>query len=70
MTQWRNCPAAATGGRKSATVAWIFTSSRNQATATFRATLDPRIVLERGQGHFNEDSHLTELPSALDAVIS
>jgi len=42
----------------------------DQATATFRATLDPRIVLERGKGHFNEDSHLTELPSALAAVIS
>ena len=42
----------------------------DKTTATFRAAVDPRIVIERGKGHFNEDNHLTELPSALAAVIS
>ncbi len=42
----------------------------DQVTASLRATLDPRIVMEHGCGHFNEDNHLTELPAALAAVIS
>lgn len=42
----------------------------DKATATFRATLNPRIVMEHGKGHLNEDNHLSELPSALAAVIS
>ncbi len=41
-----------------------------KVTATFKATLDPRIVMEHGYGHFNEDNHLTALPAALAAVIS
>jgi predicted alpha/beta hydrolase family esterase len=40
------------------------------AKAAFRAALDPRIVIEPGHGHFNEDDRLLELPSALDAVVS
>ncbi len=39
-----------------------------QATTTFRATLDPRIVVVPGGGHFNEDDHLTQLPEALNAL--
>jgi len=41
-----------------------------KANTVFRATLDPRIIVEPGKGHFNEDDHLAELPSALAAVIS
>jgi len=39
------------------------------AQAGFRATLDPEIIVDPGKGHFNEDDKLTELPSALAAVI-
>jgi predicted alpha/beta hydrolase family esterase len=39
-----------------------------QALADFRANLNPRIVVEQGKGHFNEDDHLTELPAALQAA--
>lgn len=42
----------------------------DRAKAGFRAALDPRIVIEAGHGHFNEDDRLLELPSALAAVIS
>lgn len=41
-----------------------------KAAAVFRATLDPRIIVEHGKGHFNEDDQVVELPSALAAVIS
>lgn len=40
------------------------------ARATFRARLNPRIIVEKGKGHFNEDDRITELPSALRAVLS
>jgi predicted alpha/beta hydrolase family esterase len=40
------------------------------AKAVFRATLDPRIIIEHGLGHFNEDDRVVELPSALAAAIS
>ena len=40
------------------------------ARATLRAKLNPRIILERGKGHFNEDDGITRLPSALKAVIA
>jgi uncharacterized protein len=42
----------------------------DRAKAIFRATLDPKIIIERGLGHFNEDDRIVELPSALAAVIS
>jgi len=42
----------------------------DRAKAVFRLTLDPRIIVEPGHGHFNEDDRLVELPSALAAVIS
>jgi predicted alpha/beta hydrolase family esterase len=38
--------------------------------ATFRTMLNPRIVIVDGQGHFNEDDRVTELPAALEAVIA
>jgi predicted alpha/beta hydrolase family esterase len=41
-----------------------------RAQAEFRAALDPRIVIEHSKGHLNDESGLTELPSALRAVIS
>lgn len=41
-----------------------------EAKAAFRAGLDPRIIIEHGLGHMNEDSKVDELPSALEAVIS
>jgi hypothetical protein len=41
-----------------------------RAEAEFRAALDPHIVIEHSKGHFNDDSGLTELPSALQAAIS
>lgn len=37
--------------------------------AAFRAALDPKIIIEPGQGHFNEDDHVEALPSALTAVL-
>ena len=40
------------------------------AKAVFRATIDPKIIVEHGLGHFNEDDRLVELPSVLEAVIS
>lgn len=40
-----------------------------QATETFRATLDPQIVIVRGGGHFNEDDRVTQLPEALNALL-
>jgi predicted alpha/beta hydrolase family esterase len=40
------------------------------AEAAFREALDPHIVIEHCKGHLNDDSGLTELPSALRAVIS
>ncbi len=42
----------------------------DRAKAVFRATLDPRIIIEHGHGHFNEDDRVVELPSALAAVIA
>jgi predicted alpha/beta hydrolase family esterase len=42
----------------------------DRAKAVFRATLGPKIIIEHGHGHFNEDDHVVELPSALAAVIS
>lgn len=40
-----------------------------KARASFEARLKATILVEHGKGHFNEDDHLTELPSALEAVI-
>ena len=39
-----------------------------QAAETFRATLDPKIVIVRGGGHFNEDDRVMKLPEALSAL--
>jgi len=44
--------------------------SLERARTDFHALLDPRIIIEPGKGHFNEDDHLLELPAALAAVIS
>ena len=41
----------------------------DEAKAAFEVNLGARIVLEHGLGHMNEDSHITELPSALAAVL-
>jgi len=38
------------------------------AVATFKSNLDPTIIIEPGKGHFNEDDHLVDLPSALAAI--
>jgi predicted alpha/beta hydrolase family esterase len=40
------------------------------AESGLRAALDPRIVIEHSKGHLNDESGLTELPSALQAVVS
>jgi len=40
-----------------------------KARAAFRARLNPRIVMEKGKGHFNEDDNITRLPSALKAAL-
>ena len=40
------------------------------AKAAFQRFLGARIVIEHAKGHFNEDSRVDELPSALDAVLS
>jgi hypothetical protein len=42
----------------------------DRAKTVFRATLDPKIIIEHGYGHFNEDDRVIELPSVLEAVIS
>jgi predicted alpha/beta hydrolase family esterase len=39
------------------------------AIASFQATLDPKIILEDGKGHYNEDTDVIELPAAIDAVL-
>jgi uncharacterized protein len=41
-----------------------------EAKASFQANLGARIIVEHGKGHMNEDDRLTELPSALAAVLS
>jgi uncharacterized protein len=41
-----------------------------QAKASFAAHLNATFVIERGKGHFNEDDKLTDLPSALAAVLA
>ncbi len=41
-----------------------------QARATLRAKLNPKIIMEHGKGHFNEDDKLTRLPSALAAILA
>jgi predicted alpha/beta hydrolase family esterase len=41
-----------------------------RAEAAFRVALDPRIVIEHSMGHMNDESGLTELPSALHAATS
>jgi predicted alpha/beta hydrolase family esterase len=38
------------------------------AKASFRGNLAAEIVIEHGRGHFNEDDHISELPSALNAA--
>lgn len=40
------------------------------ARAALEAALDPRIVIEHSKGHLNDESGVTELPSALQAVVS
>jgi len=40
------------------------------AAASFQTMPEAKIVIEHGRGHFNEDNGLTELPAALEAVIS
>jgi predicted alpha/beta hydrolase family esterase len=41
-----------------------------EARAAFTERLGAEIIIERGLGHMNEDSHITQLPSALAAAIS
>jgi predicted alpha/beta hydrolase family esterase len=41
-----------------------------EARASFQSSLGATIVVEKGKGHFNEDDRITELPAALEAVIS
>jgi hypothetical protein len=41
-----------------------------EAKAAFQHFLGATIIMEHGRGHFNEDSGMGELPSALDAALS
>lgn len=41
-----------------------------EAKAAFASNLGARIIIEHGLGHMNEDSRITELPSALAAALS
>ncbi len=41
-----------------------------EAKVSFETSLAPTIIAETGKGHFNEDDHMVELPSALAAVLS
>ncbi|MEK7558412.1 MAG: alpha/beta fold hydrolase [Patescibacteria group bacterium] len=36
----------------------------------FKEKLSPKIIIERGKGHFNEEDDIAELPSALEALLS
>jgi predicted alpha/beta hydrolase family esterase len=40
-----------------------------EAITSFRASVEAEIVVEHAKGHFNEDDNITELPSALTAVL-
>jgi predicted alpha/beta hydrolase family esterase len=42
----------------------------DDATTAFTLNLGANIVIEKGLGHMNEDSHISQLPSALAAVLS
>jgi predicted alpha/beta hydrolase family esterase len=42
----------------------------DEAKTSLEAALGATIIVERGKGHFNEDDHISELPAALDAVLS
>ena len=42
----------------------------DEAIASFQGNFAAEIIIEHGKGHFNEDDNITELPSALNAVIS
>jgi predicted alpha/beta hydrolase family esterase len=39
------------------------------AKASFQGNLPAEFITEHGKGHFNEDDNITELPSALNAVL-
>jgi hypothetical protein len=41
-----------------------------EAKASFQKNLPAEIIIEHGKGHFNEDDNITELPSALNAVLT
>jgi predicted alpha/beta hydrolase family esterase len=41
----------------------------NEAKASFQENFAAEIIIEHGKGHFNEDDNITELPSALNAVL-
>lgn len=43
--------------------------SLDEARSGFETGIRPRIVIEHGKGHMNDESGITELPSALQAVI-
>jgi predicted alpha/beta hydrolase family esterase len=42
----------------------------DEAKGSFQGNFPTEIVIEHGNGHFNEDDNITELPSALNAVVS
>ena len=42
----------------------------DEAKASFQGNFPAEIIIEHGNGHFNEDDNMTELPSALNAVLS
>jgi predicted alpha/beta hydrolase family esterase len=42
----------------------------DEARASFQGNFPGEIIIEHGKGHFNEDDKVTELPSALNAVVS
>jgi uncharacterized protein len=76
LDPWFSSGLDAAKVRKAAGICTVILSDNDpyigveRAKAIFRATLDPKIIIEPGHGHFNEDDRLVELPSALAAVIS
>jgi hypothetical protein len=76
LTPWLTTRADPAWVRKSAGKCIVILSDDDPyipfeaAKASFEGNLDAVFIVEHGKGHFNEDDHLTELPAALNAVVS
>jgi len=75
LRPWFTTPVDATRVKKAAGKCTVILSDDDpyidvaRAAASFRLTLDPKIIIETGKGHYNEDTTVTELPAALEAAL-